>query len=84
MHEAIDFGENEQEHLVIKIDQRKRAAVELLDKAVQTCKITIKLPEVVQNSLPTRTNEVGKFYDFRSLEFLNSKSILSSYILTKN
>jgi len=58
VHEAIDFGENEQEHLVIKIDQRKRAVAEMVDKAVQTSKITIKLPEVVQNSLPTRMNEI--------------------------
>lgn len=64
VHETIDVTENEQEKLMIKIDELRQSKT-YCDKGIQTNKITIKLPEVVQNSLP---DQVPKERDIISID----------------
>lgn len=46
---------------MIKIDELRQSKT-YCDKGIQTNKITIKLPEVVQNSLPDQVPKVIFYY----------------------
>ena len=58
VQDAIDFAENEHEKLTIKVDELHQSKT-YCDKGIQTSKIHIKLPEVVQNSLPDQLPKVS-------------------------